>query len=155
MIIWRTKETTKKTPKENRNYDVKITFEKSGKNTDGTQRFVVTFRFYNNAKQQLKNFSHIVVSSITSEKCDPTKIYFKGFAKEEAERLRNEENYTLYKLTQLSTTCSFGMAPKEDEEKLYRLGWTGRKFNIRLDADNECFYICKGEEITDSQEATK
>lgn len=126
---------TGKRPPMKRTYDVRVTLNKNGKN----QRFSIRFGFLNEAARIFGEKDFIQVSNVTKMQ---DRIYFKS---------HDEKTYLdVYKLS--SSTGAEGngrymsITPSAAEEKIYRLKWIGKTFNLKYDDDNSLYYIELGGE---------
>lgn len=118
----------RKAPPRGRNYDVKITLNKSG------NKFAIRFGFLNNAAEKFSQYKYIQFSNI--EKM-PGKIYFRLF--------EDKPYLNCYKLCSnkgKGETNRFAtLSPTEEGEKIYRSKWVGKEFAIQFDGDHKLYFI--------------
>lgn len=111
-----------------RNYDVKITLNKSGRADGG---FVVRFGFINRAGEVFKKGMFVEATDVEKMR---TKIYFRS--------AEEKEHPKMYKLTSDAPTCSyFSFTPTTEAEKVYRTLWLGKEFKLKYDEECELYYI--------------
>lgn len=112
-----------------RNYDVRITLNKSG---DG--RFMIRFGFLNDAAKAFKGGKYVQISRV--EVCQD-KIYFRVF-----EEKKYLDAYKLGTNTNSNTSNLYtAFMPTTAAEKIYRAKWVGKTFKIKYDAENELYFI--------------
>ena len=113
-----------------RTYDVRITLNKSGKG-DG---FSIRFGFLNNAAKAFGESQYIQISNV--EKLQDA-IFF---------RTHNEKMFLdAYKLSSNSksrtSNCYTAFTPSVSQEKIYRLKWVNKTFNIQFDDECGLYFI--------------
>lgn len=124
--------TKKANTKIKRNYDVKITLNKSGRADGG---FVVRFGFINKAGEVFKKGMFVEATDIEKMR---DKIYFKSS--------EEKEHAKMYKLSSDAPTCSyFSFTPTAEAEKVYRTLWLNKEFKLKYDEECEMYYIELGE----------
>lgn len=106
-----------------RDYDVMIKLNGGGK-----ERTYLNFLLYREAREAFKDVDRLEVTSVEAL---PERIYFIP---------RTEKARGNYKLNRKSGV-SFLMTPKGKEEKIYRLKWINKKFELRYDEECGLYYI--------------
>ena len=112
-----------------RNYDVRITLNKSG-----SDRFVIRFGFLNNA---VKAFGGAKYAQASKVEALPSRIYFRT--------ANTKENLDMHKLSTNSnsktTNLYMAVTPSDQAEKIYRAKWVNKTFNIRFDEEVGLYFI--------------
>ena len=109
-----------------RNYDVRITLNKSGK----TRLMAIRFGFINDAAKAFENAQYIETSDV--EKC-ADRIYFRTF---------NEKvSANAYKLSGSGSSRYTQFTPSIKAEKIYSTKWIGGTFKIKFDDECGWFFI--------------
>lgn len=112
-----------------RNYDVRITLNKSG-----SDRFVIRFGFLNNA---VKAFGCAKYAQASKVEALPSRIYFRT--------ANTKENLDMHKLSTNSnsktTNLYMTVTPSDQAEKIYRAKWVNKTFNIRFDEEVGLYFI--------------
>lgn len=118
-----------------RNYDIRITLNNAGKG----KKKVIRFGLVNQAAKILGASQFIEPSNIEYTK---DRIYFLPY-EEKAYR-------TVHTLSSNSRTrqlnCYFSFTPTEKAEKMYRMNWINKTYELLYDEENELYYIEKTKE---------
>lgn len=116
-----------------RNYDVRITLNKSGtyKRAD---RFVIRFGFLNEAVKAFFGKDYIQVSKVEAL---PDRIYFRTSNSRDNLDMHKLLTNSNSKATNLYTTIT----PSDQAEKIYRAKWINKTFDIQFDSEVGLYYI--------------
>ena len=118
-----------------RHYDVRVTLNKCGR--DNTN--VVRFGFINKAAKAFGSHLFIEASDVEYTK---NRIYF----------LCHDEQIhrNVHKLSSnrkaKNDSCYFAITPSEKAEKIYRMNWIGKTYQIQFDEENDLYFIENGKE---------
>ena len=116
---------TKNKSNAKRNYDVKITLNKTGKER---KKMEIRFGFLNNAYTFFEDYNYLQVSSVEkAEKNKRERIYF--LPSEEREPGSNK----ICKSQKSSINSFFLFTPTEQEEKIFRSKWVNYTFKLKFD----------------------
>ena len=128
QIAWMTSSKTNSKPA-NRNYDVRVTLNKSGGN-----RHVIRFGFLNQGARVFAKSKYIEVSDV--EKL-PNRIYFRVFDEKVNPNVHVLSNNYKSRSKNLYTS----MTPSEKAEKIYRMKWINGTYTLKFDEECSLYYI--------------
>ena len=128
QITWMTSQ-KRKQKSVKRNYDVRVSLNRSGEN-----KSVIRFGFLNQGARVFAKSKYIEVSDVVKL---PNRIYFRVFD----EKVNPNVHALSNNFNSRSKNLYTSITPSEKAEKIYRMNWITRTYTLKFDEECSLYYI--------------